>query len=174
MQSDQPADFVSYVADHQATLRRLAVELCHDSYEAEDIVAEVFVRAWAKWDHIGTVDNVHAYVRRMVVNEVITRYRRGRRLTYLDAVDDLLAPVADHACERDDRARFSAHIAALPPRQRASVYLRFYADSSDRDIAAALDCSVVSVRSNIFRAMRNLRRRLAVEQSASAPVAQPA
>jgi RNA polymerase sigma-70 factor (sigma-E family) len=166
MQTDRPADFIAYVADNQAKLRRFAVELCRDPHEAEDIVSEVFLRAWARWEHLGAVGNVHAYVRRMIVNEFITRYRRRHRVTLVDAVDELLEPVPDHAPEWDDRATFAAHIAALPPRQRASVYLRYYADSSDHDIAAALDCSVGTVRSNISRGMRNLRLALAQDRSA--------
>ena len=157
MPADPPPDFSAYVTGNTARLRRLAFELCRDQYEAEDIVAEVFLRAWGRWAQLSTVRNVHAYVRRMVVNEFITRYRRRRRLVVTDALEDLLAPAPDHTAEWNDQAAFTSRIAALPPRQRASVYLRYVADSSDAQIAAVLGCSVVTVRSNISRAMRTLR-----------------
>jgi DNA-directed RNA polymerase specialized sigma24 family protein len=45
----------------------------------------------------------------------------------------------------------------LPPKQRAAVVLRYYADYTDADIADALGCSEGTVRSQIFRALNTLR-----------------
>jgi RNA polymerase sigma factor (sigma-70 family) len=45
----------------------------------------------------------------------------------------------------------------LPPRQRAAVVLRYFLDLPDSDIAASLDCSVATVRSQISRALAAMR-----------------
>jgi RNA polymerase sigma factor (sigma-70 family) len=45
----------------------------------------------------------------------------------------------------------------LPPKQRAAVVLRYYADYSDAQIAETLGCSEPTVRSQISRALAHLR-----------------
>jgi RNA polymerase sigma factor (sigma-70 family) len=45
----------------------------------------------------------------------------------------------------------------LPPKQRAAIVLRYYADYPDSDIAEALGCSEATVRSQISRALSSLR-----------------
>jgi RNA polymerase sigma factor (sigma-70 family) len=50
-------------------------------------------------------------------------------------------------------------LAALPPRQRAVVVLRFYEDLAERDIAEALGCSIGTVKSQLSRALSTLRGR---------------
>jgi RNA polymerase sigma factor (sigma-70 family) len=51
-------------------------------------------------------------------------------------------------------------VAALPPRQRAAVALRFYEDLPDEEIADLLGCRSVTVRSLISRALATLRKSL--------------
>jgi RNA polymerase sigma factor (sigma-70 family) len=60
------------------------------------------------------------------------------------------------ATERDAMWRA---LAALPPRQRAVVVLRFYEDLTERDIAVALGCAVGTVKSQLSRALSTLRGR---------------
>src|SRR5262249_29995643 len=48
-------------------------------------------------------------------------------------------------------------IQALPPKHQQVVYLRFYVNHSLEEIAAALGCSVGTVKSRLFRALDKLR-----------------
>ena len=48
-------------------------------------------------------------------------------------------------------------IEALPPKHRQVIYLRFYVDDSLEGIAAALGCSVGTVKSRLFHALDKLR-----------------
>ena len=50
-----------------------------------------------------------------------------------------------------------ACIQALPTKHQRVIYLRFYVDDSLEAIAAALDCSVGTVKSRLFRALDKLR-----------------
>jgi DNA-directed RNA polymerase specialized sigma24 family protein len=59
--------------------------------------------------------------------------------------------------ERDAMWRL---ILKLPARQRAAVVLRYYEDLDDVRIAAILDCSPVTIRTNVMRALATLRERL--------------
>jgi RNA polymerase sigma factor (sigma-70 family) len=69
--------------------------------------------------------------------------------------DRVVSDVADQHGERD---RLRRAIAALPPRQRAVVVLRFLADLSEADAARTLGCTAGTVKSQTSRALTSLRR----------------
>lgn len=49
---------------------------------------------------------------------------------------------------------------ALPPRQRAVLVLRYYADLPEDEVADLLDCSVGAVKTHAHRGSRVLRENL--------------
>ena len=70
----------------------------------------------------------------------------------IDAADERGAPAPD-------RAVWSA-VAALPPRQRAAVTLRYVGDLSHREIAAAIGCSEEASRRSLHEGLETLRSQL--------------
>ena len=111
-------------------------------------------------------DESDAYVRRMVVNANVSQWRRtGRR-------ELVVADVRPVASSRDDAEALATADAvwrvcsALPRRQRAAVVLRFYEDLEYDEIARILDCSQVTVRSQIHRALASLRAELRRQEEA--------
>lgn len=141
--------------DHHERLFRLALLLTRDPYEAEDIVQDVFVRSSGRLESLPE-DEVGPYLRIAVVNRWRDRMRRlrmrARRLP-------LLVP-PDHADEDLDAAHdLWALVLTLPPRQRATVVLRYYEDLSVEATAEVLGCSVGTVKSQLSRAIEHLRRR---------------
>jgi RNA polymerase sigma factor (sigma-70 family) len=54
-----------------------------------------------------------------------------------------------------------AALRGLPERQRAAVVLRYWCDLSEADTAAAMECSVGTVKSNASRGLAQLRAALA-------------
>ena len=76
----------------------------------------------------------------------------------LDAVDGVQVDLVGRAV---------AALEALPPRMRAVIVLRYYEDLSEADTAAALGCSVGSVKSQASRGLARLR----IELSAPADLA---
>jgi RNA polymerase sigma factor (sigma-70 family) len=48
-------------------------------------------------------------------------------------------------------------IGALPPRQRAVLVLRYFADLSEKEVAVALGCSVGTVKSTASRGLERLQ-----------------
>jgi DNA-directed RNA polymerase specialized sigma24 family protein len=60
-----------------------------------------------------------------------------------------------------------AALAALPPRQRATIVLRYYDELSIQETAEALQCSVGTVKSQTARALASLRRTLDESEDAA-------
>ncbi len=148
--------FEDWVRSRLAGLMRFAMVLCCDAGLAEDVVQEVLVKAYQRWDTIERLDRPEAYVRRMIVNEHLNWRRKWAR--YLPSASvGATEPVADFADENAERAELLAELAKLPPRQRAVLALRYYAGLSDAEIAETLSCRPSTVRSQAARALAALR-----------------
>ena len=148
-------EFADYVARQRPALMRFATVLTCRTWLAEDVVSDVLGRAFERWDRISGLDEPHAYVRRMVVNEYLSwRKRLARTAPRAEVEPRELSDGADERAERDAMIR---RLAALPRKQRAAVVLRYYAGLPDREIAAQLGCREVTVRSQIHRALATLR-----------------
>jgi RNA polymerase sigma-70 factor (sigma-E family) len=152
--------FEAYVDLRLAALLRYATAITCDPHLAEDVVQEVLLRAQARWVHIGQMERPDAYVRRMVLNEFLSWRRRlaGRAVpTRHETIDAAIPAVGDPAAGVVERDAAIAMIAALPPRQRAVLALRYFQGSSDAEIADMLGCSEATVRSHASRALATLR-----------------
>lgn len=151
------ADFDSWVAARGPALLRLAPLLAGDAGDAEDVVQEALARAYERWERISRMDDVDAYVRRMVVNAHTSWWRRWKRR------ESPVEQVADRAvddvrgAEPDDRDRLWAACRALPEAQRTAVVLRYYEQLGYEEIAALTGVREGTVRSRVSRGLAVLR-----------------
>lgn len=160
--------FTEFVAVKRASLVRSAYLLCGDADEAEDLVQGALVKAVGVWRRIA--DNPEPYLRRVVVNDHISRWRRhrGREQTVASVPDRAVA-----APDRDLSLALDAALGSLAPRQRAVVVLRYYEDLTERETAELLGVSVGTVKSQARDALARLRERvpgLAVDDEPAASV----
>lgn len=151
------ASFEAYVASRGIQLTRLAYLLSGSHSDADDLVQSALAKAYARWAHISTLDSPDAYVRRMIANQHISWWRSRRRERLTARTPDRV--VADPAATYATADLLRDAVRALPPRQRAAVVFRYYADLDDAAIADALGCSIATVRSQISRAIASLRER---------------
>ncbi len=151
-------DFDSWVAARGPSLLRLAYVLTGNAADAEDVVQDALSRALPRWSRISTVDDPDAYVRRIVVNAHVSRWRKLRRREVpVEVVHDRPAPAGVGAEERD---RLWRACRALPTDQRTAVVLRFYEDLDYAEIAALTGVREGSVRSRVSRGIAAMRHEL--------------
>jgi RNA polymerase sigma-70 factor (sigma-E family) len=152
---EAPPEFDEFVRARHVALLRFAHVLCGDPHLAADLVQDALERTGLAWRRLRR-DDPEAYVRRVIVNTFINGVRRRRR-------ERLVAEPPERAYTepefRDDA--LWRLLGTLPPRQRAVVVLRFYADLSEVDISAVLGCTVGTVKSTSSRALAKLRVALA-------------
>jgi RNA polymerase sigma-70 factor (sigma-E family) len=156
--SDGRASYTAYVDARWAALYRVAHLLTMDATEAEDLLQATLVKAYVKWERVSAATSVDAYVRRMMVNELLGEQRlRARRRGKAH-----LLPVVDAEATDDpiDRLDLWDHLSELPPRQRAVLVLRYYEDLSEAETAELLGCSRGTVKSQSHDALKALRGRL--------------
>ena len=157
--------FEQYVNDARQRLFRFAVVLCGDTVLAGDLLADVLGRAFERWEQVSAASDVHAYVRRMLVNEYVSWQRRRARLVLYSDMGQLadLRAARSHNSGPSleeiqvERNALLEELSRLSARQRAAIVLRYYEGLSDEDIAAVLGCRVGTVRSSISRGLAILR-----------------
>jgi RNA polymerase sigma-70 factor (sigma-E family) len=151
--------FEKFVAASSGRLFALALLLTgRRRAEAEDLLQDVLERAFRHWSRITRQDGPEPYVRKMLVNAATDRWRRLRfRREEPLAYDSVAVAAGDEASEAADRDLLLRALAALPPRQRAVLVLRYLEDLSAEQTAAILDCTVGTVKSQSSRALARLR-----------------
>jgi RNA polymerase sigma-70 factor (sigma-E family) len=165
--ASRDAGFDDYVSARLASLRRLALLLCHDWQHADDLVQGAVTRLYVHWAKAARADNLDAYVRTIVFREFLHERRSGwaRNVQLTSEPPD--APAA--APDADAALDLQAAIAALPPRQRATLVLRFYCDFGVEESAQVLGCSPGTVKSQTARALGTLRAALRRDQGPGEP-----
>jgi RNA polymerase sigma-70 factor (sigma-E family) len=148
----------SYVAFVEAAWQRhvrLAMLLTGDRLLAEELLQDSLVKMYERWRKLSRLDDLHAYLRRSLVNNHTSVWRRRRRESLVAEIPDRAAPGDGIPQDADELRRA---LLSLPPRQRAVVVLRHYEDLPERAVAEVLGCSVGTVKSQHSRALEKLRR----------------
>jgi RNA polymerase sigma-70 factor (sigma-E family) len=153
--SDVERDFVEYVEARQQSLIRFAYLLTSDHHTAEDLVQTALAKTYLAWGRMRDRGAVDSYVRRVIVNENTSMWRRAWRRR--ERVSDILPDRGRSDPDVDSRDALWQVVQTLPPRQRAAVVLRYYEDLSEADTAAVLGCSVGNVKSQTSRGIAAMR-----------------
>jgi len=137
--------------DHFA---RVAAALSGDGETGRDAVQLAFATAVRKRRSFRGTGPLEAWLWRIVVNEA-RRLARERRPTPVDSPPD--GAVNGRL---PDELGLRAWVASLPPRQRAVLFLRYYADLDYRSIAETLGVEVGTVSATLSAAHTTLRKAL--------------
>jgi RNA polymerase sigma factor (sigma-70 family) len=125
--------------------------LVDDRAEAEDVTAEAFARALARWRKIGRLDWREAWITRVAVNLAIDRRRRNPPPMSKSSVGrDPTDAVADHEV-------LVAAMRRLSRRQRAVIGLRYLVGLPIAEIAERMGLAEGTVRVHLSRGLRRLR-----------------
>jgi len=153
-------------------LVRLAVLLVRDLETAEDVVQDSFIAMHANWRRLNDRGSAASYLRQCVVNRSRSALRRRSVAERHPPQPPPDMPSAEAvALERIERSAVIAALHRLTPRQREALVLRYYADLSGTQTAAAMGISLGAVKCHTNRAISALRNMLKWEASASATVA---
>jgi len=162
---DVDDQFEAYVNARQSALVRTAFLLTGELHSAEDLVQAALVKLYLSWGKVRQQGSIDAYVRRIMVNEHTTWWRRAwrRRETSVGQPPENEGVPASSDSDLEERDAMWRALQSLPPRQRAAVVLRYYEDLSEADTAELLNCSVGTVKSQTSRALATLRGALTEE-----------
>jgi RNA polymerase sigma-70 factor (sigma-E family) len=154
-------EFADFMRGRWPAMVRLAYALTGDAGHAEDVAQAAFARAYAAWRRVRQAGDPDAYVRRIVINENRKRFRKHR--VPEDLHGDLTGPLAGQQPGPEEGQALLDALGRLGPRQRAVIVLRYWLDLSEAETAAALNCSVGTVKSQASRGLATLRKGTAAQ-----------
>lgn len=164
--------FAELVARHRDRAYRVALRVCRNPPDAEDVAQDAFVRAWRALPDFRGDARFSTWLYRIVTNLALNRVTRRRE----EATGEPLEPAApawtsgtttetrDPAQRVEDGERLDTALAALDQltaEQRACFVLRELEGLSYEELAEVLGVSVQAVRGRLFRARADLAAALA-------------
>lgn len=152
------------VRRHSAMAYRVALRLCGNHHDAQDLAQEALIAAWRNLDRFRADSSFRTWLYQIVTRRALNKLTRQPDTSTLD----LLAGTADTTAEPAAKAERNLAVdavtdalATLPFPQRAAVVLHHFEGLSYAEVASVLHSSVPAVRSQLFRARRTLGTRLA-------------
>jgi RNA polymerase sigma-70 factor (ECF subfamily) len=141
---------------YAAQVYRFALSLTGDSFEAEDITSETFVRAWS---HITTIrtETLKAYLFTIARNFFLEQMRKKKRQVVLNDVYPDPAPGPDKVVDSQSEIRRVQRILqTLPEIDRAAFIMRVQHDLPCIEIARVLQLSLSATKVKIHRVRKKL------------------
>ncbi|MEE9132549.1 MAG: sigma-70 family RNA polymerase sigma factor [Gemmatimonadota bacterium] len=169
-ESPKRQEFESEALVHLDTLYNVALRLCGNASDAEDLVQDTVTKAYRAWDKYQRGTNCRAWLVTIMRNTFINQFRRESRRpssVQFDAVEDI--SVFESVQDRDPEGSFfhsivddevKQAIQDLPEEFRIPVVLSDVEGLSYAEIAEILDLPVGTVKSRLFRGRRRLQQRL--------------
>lgn len=154
--------FGQLVAAYRDTVFRLALRMCGNEADADEVAQEAFLDAWRGLPNFRGESRFSTWLYQLTTHAAIDLLRREKRQPATEDIADVSA--ADHApgpqqqAEQNERRQAVRQaILALPPEQRQVIVLRFMQELSYEEIGAALHLPAGTVKSRLNRAKAALK-----------------
>lgn len=153
---DKPGALAEYVKSNQERFYRLAYSYVHDRDAALDVVQDTIVHAFTHIHSLREPAYMQTWFYRILVNECLRDLRRRKRVCPLDDCPETGREDPDRAQALD----LYRAVAALDPKLRTVVVLRFYEDMKLADIADITGATLSTVKNRLYKALALLREQL--------------
>ncbi len=148
--------FKDLYEDYAAEVYLFSLWLVGDSFEAEDITSETFVRAWVRIHSIRT-ETLKAYLFTIARNIYLEQHRKGKRQVVLSDIYPDPAPQPGKVVESQlDILRVQRFLQTLPEIDRAAFVLRVQHQLPYAEIARILGISLAAAKVKIHRVRKKL------------------
>jgi RNA polymerase sigma-70 factor, ECF subfamily len=164
----EPASFEGLYKAHQPRVQRLCCLLLKDSFEAEEVGQEVFLKVFRQFQNESWPDDWSAWISRVTVNACHDRrksawwkwWRSSSGELQLAEYPSAARSPEQEALGHEEQRRIWHSFRALSPRQQEVFVLRYLEGWSTEQVAEALAISTGSVKNHLFRAVHSMRKAL--------------
>jgi len=172
-----PAAFGELVRRYGNSVLGYLIRMSRNREQAEDLFQETFKRVHEK-AHTFRGPQIKGWLFKVATNVALDGIRRGKRFKTVSLNQQLdcdnpngeqfgAVALADNSCNPSEQAlkaeqteQVRRAIQSLPERQRATLVLAYYQQLSYPDVAEVMGCSVGTVKTQMFRALKTLANKL--------------
>jgi RNA polymerase sigma-70 factor (ECF subfamily) len=156
--------FDAFFRSEYRSVLGLAIALCGDRWAAEDLTQEAFAAAERGWGKVGELDRPGSWVRRVVANKAVSRWRRqvAEALAWR-RMPDRGHPDTDPQLSAEAEELWGA-VRRLPKRQCQVLAMTYLDGLSASEVGEILGCSAPTVKTHLQRGRASLARQLGVEE----------
>jgi RNA polymerase sigma-70 factor (ECF subfamily) len=161
-----------WIEDHGRAVEGYLLSLVRDPNVVDDLLQEVFCRAWQARHRYEEAGKERAYLLTIADRLVRDRHRRAWRETpvaeerwQLIEPADRSEPPLESLARREAEQQLSEALVSLSEPQRRTLLLRYYGGLDFSEIAHALGCPLNTVLSHCRRGLQALRRLLVEEMA---------
>lgn len=174
-----PLTFDEVYAKYADRVLNLLFRFTANEELARDLTQEVFIKVYENLEGFEHRSQIYSWIYRIAVNHATNHLKKERRNRWVNLLDKKISDVireddidpafwgrstateSDRDLEREQRARIVwAAVQSLSPKYRVPLVLSLYEGLSYKDIAAAMEISMATVESRIYRAKKQLVKKL--------------
>ena len=160
--SDDPDAFEMVYRAHGAEVYAVCLRMSGDSLAAQELVQDVFVRAWERRGSFRGESAFGTWLHRLAVNVVLERFRADtRRWARVELHADLSASSAEsRGVASDDQLDLESSLSRLPHGARVAFVLHHVEGYSYEEIAELTQLAAGTIRAHVYHARQLLMRML--------------
>ncbi len=146
-------------------LYRFAYSYLKDSFEAEEIVQDVFLKVWEKRDEIDEQKSFKSYLYRITINKIFNELKhrvvKQKYEQHLLNFDQLTHETPESSIQFQElNKKLELLLTKLPEQQRAIFIMSRWKGLSNAEIAEKLNLSIRTVENQIYRAAKFVKLHL--------------
>lgn len=171
--SGEQGAFETLVRRHGAAVLGYLVKMTHNQDHAEDLFQETFQKVHENAAAFSG-ENLRPWVLKIATNAAVGRWRKEKKHAAVSLANPIgcsdgqncptLASTLESGVPEpveqvelnEKRRQVRATLDTLPRQQRAALILNYYHQMTYQQIAESLGCSVGSVRTHLFRALKKM------------------
>jgi RNA polymerase sigma-70 factor (ECF subfamily) len=161
-QKGTETSFNELVRRYQEKIYWVARRFVNDHDQADDVVQEVFVKAYGALKQFRGESSVYTWLYRIAVNGALNSIRKQRVRDFI-RIDEFFETADDEQEQPDIIAEKNEHqklveeaIAHLPEKQKAVFILRYHEELSYEEISHILKTSIGGLKANYFHAAKKI------------------
>lgn len=163
--------FEEFVIQYQKKVYYFVYKYFNNEEEVKDISQEIFIKIYKNIKYFKEDSSLNTWVYKIMHNTCTDEYRRRSKrngfiasfLNHSDQLDTVIDTSTRTNPEKnaelnETRDQLKKCVQSLPPRQRDIIILKVWEELKIREIAQILNCSDGTIKANLFKAYKNLRK----------------
>ncbi len=144
-----------FIPYHQK-LYRIAYRIIEDTYLAEDLVQDTYVKLWSQRDRLKSIQNMEAYAVIVLRNSCMDYIKQNKKEQKIKQMTE--KPIVVENADWTDEAEFIKKIIdALPQQQKIAFWMKHWEEYPNKVIEETLGVSAVNLRVILSRARKTIK-----------------